>query len=89
MQYFNDRAVRSDNVLFIQNKSKFVKAHTTSGHKHAIDEIFLDPAVSGRLGDVKAIQEVSIYVSFTIFHHYFVYLFVGTVVGTISQHAWQ
>lgn len=58
MQYFIDRAVRSDNTLFIQNKSKFVKAHTTSGHKHAIDEIFLDPAVSGKLGEVKAVQEV-------------------------------
>ena len=58
MQYFNDRAIRSDNAVFVQNKSKFVKAHTTSGHKHAIDEIFLDPAVSSRLGEVKAVQEV-------------------------------
>ena len=59
MQYFNDRAVRTDNTAFIQNKSKFVKAHTTSGHKRAISEFFVDTALSSKLGDVKAIQEVS------------------------------
>jgi protein pelota len=58
MQYFNDRAIRSDNGVFIRNKAKFVKAHTTSGHKHAIDEILMDAGVSSALGEVKAIQEV-------------------------------
>ncbi len=58
MQYFNDKAIRTDNNVFIRNKSKFVKAHTSSGHKHAIDEIFLDSAISSKLGEVKAVEEV-------------------------------
>jgi protein pelota len=58
VKYLNEKAVRSENTKLIHNKSKFVRVHTNSGHKHAIDEMFLDPAVTSRLGEVKAAREV-------------------------------
>ena len=39
MKYFTEKAVRVGDVQFIKQKSKFLKAHTSSGHKRSIDEL--------------------------------------------------
>lgn len=46
-----------DQVL-IENKSKFVLVHASSGHKHAVEEILSQPAVQTRLADTKASEEI-------------------------------
>jgi protein pelota len=57
MQYLLDRAVREECTLLLKNKTKFVKAHTSSGHKRAIEEMLGDAAVSAMVGEVKAAEE--------------------------------
>jgi len=57
LTYLLDRAVREECSLLLKNKAKFVKAHTSSGHKRAIEEMLSDPAVSGLVGEVKAADE--------------------------------
>ena len=39
MKYLTERAVRAGDSQLIKQKSKFLKAHTSSGHKQAIDEL--------------------------------------------------
>uniref|UniRef100_A0A7S3HQQ8 Protein pelota homolog n=1 Tax=Spumella elongata TaxID=89044 RepID=A0A7S3HQQ8_9STRA len=58
LQYLLDRAVRDECTSLLKNKSKFVKAHTSSGHKRAIEEMLSDPAVSAMVGEAKAADEV-------------------------------
>jgi protein pelota len=48
-----------------KNKSKFLKARTTSGHKSAIEEILSSPDIMSRLTDVKVMDEVRILRQFT------------------------
>lgn len=57
MQYLLERAVRDECTVLLKNKSKFVRAHTSSGHKRAIEEMLADPAVSSLVGEVKAADE--------------------------------
>lgn len=42
----------------IENKSKFVLVHASSGHKRAVEEILSQPAVQTRLADTKASDEI-------------------------------
>jgi protein pelota len=58
MAFYDDFCVKSNNSKLRQNKSKFLKAHTSSGHKRAIDEMLADPNLNGQLQDVKAAGEV-------------------------------
>lgn len=51
-------AVKRDIRLLIENKSKFIKAHSSSGHKHALKEVLTDPEVAPKLSDTKALGEV-------------------------------
>ncbi|XP_067932088.1 protein pelota homolog [Watersipora subatra] len=51
-------AVKTDNRLLMDNKSKFLLVHSSSGHKHALKELLSDPAVGARLSDTKATYEV-------------------------------
>lgn len=44
--------------MLIENKSKFVRVHASSGHKHAVEEILSQPAVQSRLADTKASEEI-------------------------------
>lgn len=49
----------SDSVqVLIENKSKFVLVHATSGHKRAVEDILSQPAVQSRLADTKAAEEI-------------------------------
>ncbi|KAG0232319.1 hypothetical protein BGW41_001894 [Actinomortierella wolfii] len=51
-------AVRTDNKVLLQNKSKFILVHTSTGHKQALQEVMNDPAIKIKLADTKAAQEV-------------------------------
>ena len=56
--YMMENAVRRDMKAIVENKEKFIKTHSTSGHKHAIKEILSDSGVAGRLSDTKAAGEI-------------------------------
>lgn len=44
--------------LLLENKSKFILVHASSGFKHSLKEVLQDPAVLARLSDTKAASEV-------------------------------
>jgi hypothetical protein len=50
--------VRRGDRAFIENKSKFVLCKASSGHKHALEEIFSDPNVASQLQETKVAKEV-------------------------------
>lgn len=41
-KYLMEQAVRQDDKLLLENKSKFLLCHSSSGHKHALDEVLND-----------------------------------------------
>ncbi|CAN0293174.1 unnamed protein product [Ectocarpus sp. 12 AP-2014] len=57
-EFLNLEAVRREERVLIENKSKFVLVHASSGHKHAVEEILSQPAVQTRLADTKASEEI-------------------------------
>lgn len=57
-KYLHTEAVRRDARPLIENKSKFILCHASSGHKHALDEVLMDPAIQNRLQDTKAADDV-------------------------------
>jgi protein pelota len=61
MQLVAERAVKEEEVVVVKNKSKFLKAHTSSGHRRAVDEMLSNPDLAGPLGDIKAAEEVSFF----------------------------
>lgn len=56
--YINSEAIRTENRLIIENKSKIILVHSSSGQKHALSEVLLEPAVMSRLSDTKYMAEV-------------------------------
>lgn len=44
--------------MLIENKSKFVLVHASSGHKRAVEDILSQPTVQSRLADTKAAEEI-------------------------------
>ncbi|XP_069044422.1 protein pelota homolog [Lepisosteus oculatus] len=52
------QAVKTDNKLLLENRSKFLQVHSSSGHKYSLKEVLSDPAVTNRLSDTKAAGEV-------------------------------
>lgn len=57
-------AVKQDIKVLIENKTKFVLAHSSSGFKHSLKEIMLDPLLQNRLVETKAAGEVKALESF-------------------------
>ncbi|KDO30272.1 translation factor pelota [Saprolegnia parasitica CBS 223.65] len=57
-KFMMEYAVRSDDKLLLENKSKFILCHASSGHKHALDEVLTDPKVQVQLEDTKAAGDV-------------------------------
>jgi len=49
---------KQDIKQLIENKSKFVLIHCSSGHKYALQEVLQDPSVQSQLSDTKYAQEV-------------------------------
>ncbi|KAJ2701964.1 Translation factor pelota [Coemansia sp. IMI 203386] len=56
--YMMSQAVKAEDKAIIENKSKFLRVHTSSGHKGALEEVMRDPQIRSRLADTKATQEV-------------------------------
>ena len=59
-QYMNTEAVRRDDRVIIENKSKFVLVKASNGHKYALEEVFSDPGVITRMNDTKVAKEVEV-----------------------------
>ncbi|KAL1140073.1 hypothetical protein AAG570_000005 [Ranatra chinensis] len=57
-EYIFQEAIKMDNKLLIENKSKFLLIHSSSGFKHSLKEVLLDPAVIAKMADTKALGEV-------------------------------
>ncbi|CAM9146336.1 unnamed protein product [Ascophyllum nodosum] len=57
-EFLNLEAVRREERVLIENKSKFVLVHASSGHKRAVEDILGQPAVQSRLADTKAAEEI-------------------------------
>ncbi|XP_790387.1 protein pelota homolog [Strongylocentrotus purpuratus] len=57
-EYMFQQAVKQDLKILLENKSRFVQVHTSSGHKHSLKEILTDSAVTSKLADTKASGEV-------------------------------
>uniref|UniRef100_A0A2I9LPF4 Protein pelota homolog n=1 Tax=Centruroides hentzi TaxID=88313 RepID=A0A2I9LPF4_9SCOR len=57
-EYMFAQAVKLDQKVLLENKSKFVLMHSSSGFKHSLKEILADPAVAVKLADTKAAGEV-------------------------------
>lgn len=49
---------RSELKLIIKNKSRFVLAQTSSGNKHALEDVLGAPNVMNVIKDTKAAQEI-------------------------------
>lgn len=56
--YMMQWAIKNDNRVLIENKSKFLLIHASSGFKHSLKEVLADPAVTSRMADTKATIEV-------------------------------
>jgi len=59
-QYAMQESVRRDDRPIIENKSKFVLCKASSGHKHALEEVFSDPAILSQMTETKVAKEVEI-----------------------------
>eukprot|EP00124_Ichthyophonus_hoferi_P002359 Ihof_evm4s157 gene=Ihof_evmTU4s157 len=58
--YINAQALKRDLRSLIENKSKFLLVHSSSGHKHSLKEVMADPVVAVRLADTKSQAEVRV-----------------------------
>lgn len=63
-EYMCNLAVKLDYKSLIENKSKFVLVHASSGFKHSLKEVLQDPGIATRLADTKAAGEVKALESF-------------------------
>nr|CAH7736337.1 unnamed protein product [Callosobruchus chinensis] len=57
-EYMFQTAVNTDNKLLLENKSKFMLVHSSSGFKHSLKEVLQDPSVMNKISDTKAASEV-------------------------------
>ncbi|ORX46326.1 hypothetical protein DM01DRAFT_1410686 [Hesseltinella vesiculosa] len=62
--YIFDQAVKTDNKVLFENRSKFISIHCSSGHKHALNEVMQEPSIQAKLADTKAAREVQALESF-------------------------
>ena len=59
-EYLKTESVRRDDRPLIENKSKFVLCRASSGHKHALEEVFSDPNVASQMTETKVAREVEV-----------------------------
>lgn len=58
LEYMFQQAVKLDIKLLLENKSKFMLVHSSSGFKHSLREVMQEPAVMAKISDTKAAGEV-------------------------------
>lgn len=57
-EYMFLQAVKTDIKILLDNKSKFMLIHSSSGFKHSLKEVLQDQAVIAKMSDTKAASEV-------------------------------
>lgn len=57
-EYMFQQALKLDYKYLLDNKSKFVLVHSSSGFKHSLKEVLQDPSIQSKLADTKASGEV-------------------------------
>ncbi|XP_041977846.1 protein pelota [Aricia agestis] len=62
--YMMQQAIKTDNKLLIDNKSKFLLVKASSGFKHSLKEVLQEPAVMAKISDTKAASEVKLLQNF-------------------------
>ena len=68
-EYMIQDAVKNDTKVILDNKTKFTLVHSSSGFKHALNEVLVDPTIQVKLADTKAASEVKALEKFrTILH---------------------
>lgn len=60
LDYMQQYAIKNDVKILMENKSKFLSVHASSGFKHSLKEVLQDPSVLSRLADTKASEEVRV-----------------------------
>ncbi|CAD0196905.1 unnamed protein product [Chrysodeixis includens] len=63
-EYMIQQAIKTDNKMLTDNKSKFLLVKASSGFKHALKEVLQEPAVMAKISDTKAASEVKLLESF-------------------------
>jgi protein pelota len=58
-KYIIDQALKNQNKSLLENRSKILLAHSSSGHKHALQELLQDPQIQLKLSDTKYAKEVA------------------------------
>eukprot|EP00656_Telonema_subtile_P052400 TRINITY_DN7303_c0_g1_i2.p1 TRINITY_DN7303_c0_g1~~TRINITY_DN7303_c0_g1_i2.p1 ORF type:complete len:308 (-),score=85.32 TRINITY_DN7303_c0_g1_i2:4-927(-) len=58
MEFVWLEAQRRELKELLESKPKFVLAHSSSGHKHALDEVIADPSMANKLADTKAARDM-------------------------------
>lgn len=64
VEYMWQQASRMELKVLLDNRQKFLVAHSSTGFKHSIREILSDPLIQPKLEDTKACQEVKMWNKF-------------------------
>lgn len=56
--YICKQAIKMDMKVILDNRSKFMLVHASSGFKHSLKEVLQDPVVMAKISDTKAAGEV-------------------------------
>lgn len=59
-KYILQECVRREDRILIEHKQKFILCKASSGHRHALEEVFADPVVMAKMEDTKVAREVAI-----------------------------
>jgi protein pelota len=59
-KYVLEESVRREDRILMANKAKFVLCKASSGHKHALEDVFGDPQIMSQLDDTKMAKEVAV-----------------------------
>jgi protein pelota len=59
-KYVLEESVRREDRILMTNKAKFVLCKASSGHKHALEDVFGDPQIMSQLDDTKMAKEVAV-----------------------------
>jgi len=63
-EYMLNQAAKLDQKGILENRSKFILTHASSGFKHSLKEVLSDPSIANKLSDTKASGEVKALDSF-------------------------
>lgn len=64
IEYMWQQAARRELKTLLDNRQKFLPAHSSTGFKHSIREVLSDPLIQPKLEDTKAVQEIKIWNKF-------------------------